>query len=173
MHKYHIDVYCLLSYQWDSIKENLILSTDDTSFLLFYIVWCENRVNVFLDSNSIRTTVTNGTQSWLSGPVLVTIYQFISLHDLSRYNVHAILHSNHLTLVPYIRIHESGKHWFKERLVAYSAPKRRWVNVNWNLRNKLQWSFDQNTKCFIQENAYEHVIYEMAVMLSRGRWVKT
>ena len=30
--------------------------------------------------------------------------------------------------------------------------------------------FFQNTKLFIQENAFENIVSEMAAILSRGRW---
>ena len=40
--------------------------------------------------------------------------------------------------------------------------------VNWTLRNKLMWNFNQNTKLFIHENASEKIICEMAAIL---RWV--
>ena len=48
---------------------------------------------------------------------------------------------------------------------------QRWVIVNWKLRNKLQWIFNQNVKLFIHENVSENVICEKAAILSRGRWV--
>ena len=55
---------------------------------------------------------------------------------------------------------------------AYSAPShylnQRRVIVNWTFRNKLQWNFNQNTKFFIHENAYENIVCEMAAILSRG-----
>ena len=35
-------------------------------------------------------------------------------------------------------------------------------------RNKLQWNFNQNTKCFIQEKASENIVSEIAAILSRG-----
>ena len=41
------------------------------------------------------------------------------------------------------------------------------------LRNKLQWNFNQNTKLFIQENASENIVCEMAAIFSRGRWVNS
>ena len=41
----------------------------------------------------------------------------------------------------------------------------------WTLRNKPQWNFNQNTKLFIHKNAFEITIWELAAMLSRGRWV--
>ena len=34
--------------------------------------------------------------------------------------------------------------------------------------NKFQWSFNQNTKFFIHENASEDIICEMAAILPRG-----
>ena len=36
--------------------------------------------------------------------------------------------------------------------------------VNWTLRNKLQWNFNQNSNIFIQENAPESVVCEMAAI---------
>ena len=42
------------------------------------------------------------------------------------------------------------------------------VVVNWTLRNKLQWNFNQSTKLFIDENASEKIVYRMAPILSRG-----
>ena len=37
--------------------------------------------------------------------------------------------------------------------------------VNWTLGNKLQWNFNRNSNIFIQENAFESVICEMASIL--------
>ena len=74
-----------------------------------------------------------------------------------------------------ICVSEWGQHWFRWWLVAYLAPSHYlnqcWVIVNWNLRNKLQRNLDQNTKLFINENAFEIIICEMAAILSMGRWV--
>ena len=51
-----------------------------------------------------------------------------------------------------------------------------WTNadffVNWTYRNKLQWNSNQNTTLFINENAFENVVCEMAAILYKGRWVK-
>ena len=72
----------------------------------------------------------------------------------------------------YLRVRESGQHWFSYWLVAYSAPRHYlnqcWANVNWTHRNKLQWNFTQNTKLSIHENASENIVCEMAAILSRG-----
>ena len=48
-----------------------------------------------------------------------------------------------------------------------------WIIINWTLRNKLQWNFNQNTKFCIHENASENIVCEMAAILSRGRWVNS
>ena len=39
------------------------------------------------------------------------------------------------------------------------------------LGNKLQWNFNWNSYIFIQENAFDNLVCEMAAILSRGRWV--
>ena len=58
----------------------------------------------------------------------------------------------------------------------HSAPSHYlnqcWGFVNWTLRNKLQWNFNQDTKLFIHENAYENIVCEMAALLSKAKWVK-
>ena len=49
---------------------------------------------------------------------------------------------------------------------AYSTPSHYlnqcWVIVNWTLRNKLGWNFNHNYNIFIQENAFENFVCEMA-----------
>ena len=48
-----------------------------------------------------------------------------------------------------------------------------WNNVNWTLGNKLQWNFNRNSNIFIQGNAFENVVCEMASILSRPQCVLT
>ena len=76
-------------------------------------------------------------------------------------------------LVPHICISESGQHWFRWWLVAYWAPNHYlnqwWVIVNWTLRNKLQWNFNQNTKFSFLKM---HLKISSAIS-SRGRWVSS
>ena len=50
-------------------------------------------------------------------------------------------------------------------------PYQFWVIVNWTIRNKLQWDFNQNSKLFILKNASENIVCDIAAMLSMGRWV--
>ena len=82
----------------------------------------------------------------------------------------------HLPLVPHICVGELGQHWFRQRLVACSAPSH-YLNqccliVNWPFRNKLRWNYYQNIKLSIHENASENVVCDMVPILSMGRWVK-
>ena len=42
-----------------------------------------------------------------------------------------------------------------------------WNIVNWTLRNKHQWNLNRKWYIFIQENAFEHVVWKMAAILSR------
>ena len=37
-----------------------------------------------------------------------------------------------------------------------------WNIVNWTLRNKFQWNCNRNSNIFIQENAFENIVCEMA-----------
>ena len=83
----------------------------------------------------------------------------------------------HFPLVPHICVRESGQHWFRQWLVTYSTQSHSlnqyWVIVNWTLRNKIQWNFNQNTKPFIDENASGNIVCKKVAILSRGRGVNT
>ena len=61
------------------------------------------------------------------------------------------------------------------------SPGRRqaiiWTNarvllIYWTIRNKIQWHFNRNWYIFIQENAFENVLWKMATILSRPQCVK-
>ena len=77
-----------------------------------------------------------------------------------------------LLLAPHICVNESGQHWFRQWLVAYLAPSHYlnqcWNIANWTLRNKIHWNLNRNSYIFIQENASENIVCEMASVLSRG-----
>ena len=79
-------------------------------------------------------------------------------------------------LVPHICVSQSGQHWFRWWLVAWTAPSHYlnqcWNIVNCTLRNKLQWNLNLNSNIFIQEIAFESVVWEMAAILSRPQCVK-
>ena len=59
--------------------------------------------------------------------------------------------------------------------LGWSAPSHYlnhcWNIVNWTLRNKLQWNFNQNSCIAIEENVFEYVFCEMAFMLYRPQCV--
>ena len=83
----------------------------------------------------------------------------------------------HLPLVPHICVSESGQHWSRQWLVAYSAPShyldQSWIIVNWTLKNKHLWNYDQNYTFFIQEDAFENAVCEIAAISSRGDELRT
>ena len=47
-----------------------------------------------------------------------------------------------------------------------------WIIVSTTLMNKLDWHLNQNTKLFIDENAFENNSWEMATILFREWWFK-
>ena len=71
----------------------------------------------------------------------------------------------------------TNHHWFRKWLVAWTAPSHYlnhcWNIVNWALRNKFQWNFNRNSNIFIQENALENVVCEMASILFRPQCVNS
>ena len=60
----------------------------------------------------------------------------------------------------------TNHHRFRWWLVAWTAPSQylnqNWNIINWNFRNKPQWNFNRNSNIFIQENAFENIVCEMA-----------
>ena len=85
----------------------------------------------------------------------------------------------HLLLVPHIWVSESGQHWLRWRLVAYSAPSHYlnqcWVAVDWpSLASGTNFSeiLIEKHFFFIHVNVSENIVSEMAGILSRRRWDK-
>ena len=62
------------------------------------------------------------------------------------------------------------------RLYAWSAQAIIWTNAEKlliePLEKKLQWNLNRNSHIFIQENAFEHVDWKMAAVLSRPQYDK-
>ena len=60
-------------------------------------------------------------------------------------------------------------------LITRSAPRHYlnqcWYIINWTLRNKLQWNFNWNSYIFIQENAFENLVWKMVAILSQPQCV--
>ena len=89
--------------------------------------------------------------------------------------------STHLLSNAHTCFNESGRPWFRQWLVAYSAPShylnQYWVIINWTLRNDLQWNYNHNAKLFSHENAFEIIVCEIAAICPGGdeltqHWLK-
>ena len=86
----------------------------------------------------------------------------------------------HWGRVTHICVVELGHHWFRQWLVACSAPSH-YLNQCWNVvdivnctfTNKLQWFFYRDSNIFIQEIVFENAVCKMASILSRPQWVNT
>ena len=77
----------------------------------------------------------------------------------------------------YICISELSHYWIRQWLATCLVPTHylnQWWHIdNWTLRNIFQWNVIWNLKVFIQENASENVICEMAAILSLAQCVMT
>ena len=68
-------------------------------------------------------------------------------------------------------------HWFTSWFGAWPAPNH-YLNqccniVNGAIGNKIQWNLNENLYIFVQENAFENVVWKMASILSRPQCVKS
>ena len=92
------------------------------------------------------------------------------LHPLTKSYFHMKVHPwkiklSHWARVTHICVGKTSQLCFRYWLVA-------WNIVNLNLMNKIQWIPKWNSYIFIQENAYENVVCEMAAILPRPQCVK-
>ena len=89
-------------------------------------------------------------------------------------NCHRLLNAYNKFIEAVWRIYH---HWFRWWLVAWPAPSHYlnqcWNIVNWTLGNKFQWNLNRTLYIFIQENAFENVVRNLAAILSRPKCVKT
>ena len=73
--------------------------------------------------------------------------------------------------VTHIGVIKLSHDWFRLWLVAWQAPSHYlnqwWNKLNWTLGNIFQWNRNQNTTIFIQENAFENVVWKMTAIMSR------
>ena len=76
----------------------------------------------------------------------VNLLSFIRINTCFRNTTTAWFSMTRLNppLMPHICISEVGHHWFRQWLVACSAPShclnQCWLIINWALRNKLHWN---------------------------------
>ena len=63
---------------------------------------------------------------------------------------------------------KTNNHWFRQWLVAWSAPNhylnQRYNFDNSNLSSKRQWNIKRTACIFIKGNAFENVVWEMAAI---------
>ena len=94
-------------------------------------------------------------------------------HDLDKGRSHEPL--THWGRETHICVSERCDHCFRYRLVAWPASSHYlnqcWNIVDWTLRNKIQWNLNRNSCIFIEWNAFENVVWEMAAILSRPQCV--
>ena len=86
--------------------------------------------------------------------------------------MHSVMtHITHWGRVTHICVGNLGHQKFRWWLIAWSAASHYlnqfWNIVNWAVRNKIQWHFNRNSYIFIQENAFEYVVWKMAAILYR------
>ena len=66
-------------------------------------------------------------------------------------------------------------HWFICCLVAHPVKPHHqnqcWLIVNWTIGNEYHWNLNQNRMTFVQENNFEYIVWEPAVILSRPKCV--
>ena len=90
-----------------------------------------------------------------------TTYEYFSRIDEEKQQVDGYQHCNDFMKALY----------FNGKTVPCHYLYRCWNIVNSNLRNKLQWNRKRNLYIFIQENAFENVVWKMAAILSRHQCV--
>ena len=125
--------------------------TDDKSTLVQVMAWCHQATSHYLSQCWLRSMSPNG----------VTRPQWVN------------------SLMPsdaYICIINIDQHLFREWLGAWLAPSHSLnqccIIVNWTLRNRLLSNCIWNSSIFIQENAFENVVWKMSAILSGPQYVK-
>ena len=65
-----------------------------------------------------------------------------------------------------------GHHWFRQWLVACSAPSQYrnqcWLIVNWTAGNKIRWNMNRIVFIFIQEDLFENVACQIGGHIVQG-----
>ena len=119
-----------------------------------------------------------GINSWKLNDIYIHQKSQPSLPQMTACHMLGAKPLSHLPLVLHICVSESGQHWFRQWLVAHSAPSHYlnqcWVIVNWTismLRRTSQWNFNQNTKLLIHEKCIWNHRLRNGGHFVLGRWV--
>ena len=81
--------------------------------------------------------------------------------------LHSRTHSNRGNWLRQINLnlgHNDGRFIYNQSAPSHYLNQC-WVIVNWTLWNKVQWNFNQNTKLFIHENAFENIVRKLAAIV--------
>ena len=99
-----------------------------------------------------------------------------SMIKLRRWLKSIVMEINSLRLSDAYRRQETNHYWFRQWLIAWSVPSHYlnqcWNIVNWTLRNKPQWNLNKNSYIFIQDIAFENVVWKIAAILLLPQCVK-
>ena len=90
--------------------------------------------------------------------------------DLFQYQAYLSKHKKIIVRINSLRLsdaymhQQNNHHWLKLWLVTWSTPShylnRCWNIVNLTLGNKIQWNLNRYLYVFIQENAFENVVWK-------------
>ena len=127
--------------------------------------WLRYEVNIWLDLSGVERPELNATGSYEwkvnigSGNRLALQQQTITW-----INVNSMKPSD-----------ATNHHFFRQQPVFWPAPSlylnQCWSIINWNIGNKFKWNLNRNSYIFIQENAFEYIVWKMATILYRPQCV--
>ena len=101
------------------------------------------------------------------------------------YSENCSLHYNHLMwkttnsiinlpyLISFLTHRGRVTHISVSQLITIVSDNGLWNIVIWTRGKKFQWNLNRNLYIFIQENAFENVVWKMAAILSRPQCVNT
>ena len=112
---------------------------------------------------------------WILIAKLSTVVSYINILEITVYTWETDIHTELIS--PYMSVN-----WVSigsgNGLSPIWCQANTWTNVvlfvNWTPGNKFQWNLNLNSLIFIQENAFKKAVCQnVALILSRGRWIKT
>ena len=176
-------VYWMLHLLWvNSLHEKVTAPYDITDLGQHWFIWGINELmssRLIMQSNHL-------SRSWLGksfSEILLKIQIFHwrkkCLWKLYQQNIRHFVQASMHELIEasdaYMHWYTSY-HWFRQWLVAWSIPSH-YLNQCWNivnlaLSNKFQLNFNRNSYIFIEENAFEMVVWQTVAILSQPQCVK-
>ena len=153
-------------------------STDhqiDTGFIVFVFVWSRTKQNM-MNVGKQYTLVQHwlGYNQWVVSQSLLAHVNYIPIFLKV---VHWPWLRHDFPIADEAIQKDIGKiNWKLSKTKPNRVPSHYliqcWNIVNWTSGNKFQWNLNQNLYIFIQENAFENVVWNMVFILSRPQCVK-